>query len=298
MIRLYLVDFVLLNAHEKKTAVHFLKKLEDVNKLFLKKKLYSLKMEERRTVADHLNAFNMLVSQLNYVDVNIDDQECCMLVLCSLHDAWDHLILVVGSTTTTFKMEDVVASTLLFEEMRRKSSEMAKEALIPHGRSIEKGKKKDKKGKSKSLERSKSLGKRSKANYWNWGKSGHFRKDCKEQQKKKNKKTFDLDSDQSSQDDADSFVIALETHAFEDVWLTDSGASFQMTSHRGWFSKYEEYDGGKMYLGDDSHLKIIGRGRFKIQFLDGGVTGIVSIHQLFCLPRSLLSVINLSDVGV
>jgi len=48
------------------------------------------------------------------------------------------------------------------------------------------------------------------------------------------------------------------------VWLIDSGASFHMTSHRHWFTKYEEFDGGKVYLGGDSHLKIVGHGRVSI----------------------------------
>ena len=160
--------------------------------------------------------------------------------------------MYIGSTTTTFKLEDVVSS-LLSEEMQRKSFEMAKEALVAHGRTIEKGTKKDKKGKSKSP------GKKSKAKCWNCGKPGHLRRDCKEEKKKKGKKDFsDSNTDKSSQDDVDAFVAALATHISEDVWLIDSGASFHMTSHRDWFSKYEEFDGGKVYLGDNSHLNIIG----------------------------------------
>lgn len=61
--------------------------------------------------------------------VKIDEEDCYMLLLCSLLDSWDHLVMVIGSVKTTFKMEDVVAS-LLLEEMRRKSSKMAKEALF------------------------------------------------------------------------------------------------------------------------------------------------------------------------
>ena len=69
MIRLYLADSVLLNVHEEKTAASLWKKLGDiyqgkslVNKLFLRKKLYSLRMDEGGSVADHLNAFNMLIA--------------------------------------------------------------------------------------------------------------------------------------------------------------------------------------------------------------------------------------------
>lgn len=58
----------------------------------------------------------------------ITEEDRCMLLLCSLPDTWDHLVMAIGSNTTKFKMDEVVAC-LLSEEMRRKSFEVAKEAL-------------------------------------------------------------------------------------------------------------------------------------------------------------------------
>lgn len=46
----------------------------------------------------------------------------------------------------------------------------------------------------------------------------------------------------------------------DNMWLIDSGASFHMTSYKEWFSKYELYVGGKVYLASDSTLEIVGRG--------------------------------------
>jgi hypothetical protein len=37
-----------------------------------------------------------------------------------------------------------------------------------------------------------------------------------------------------------------------------------MTPHREWFSEYEKYDGGDVFIGDDSTTKILGRGRVKL----------------------------------
>ena len=44
-----------------------------VNKLFLRKKLYNLRMRDGDSVTEHLNAFNTVVSQLVFVLV------CCVL---------------------------------------------------------------------------------------------------------------------------------------------------------------------------------------------------------------------------
>ena len=58
----------------------------------------------------------------------MDDEERCQIFLCSLLDSWDSLIMTIGSTSVVLKMEDIVGS-LLSEEMRRKVSLNAKEAL-------------------------------------------------------------------------------------------------------------------------------------------------------------------------
>ena len=179
-----------------------------------------------------------------------------MTQLCSLSDSWDHLVMALGSTIVTFRMDDVV-SALLSEEIQRKSSNLSKEALAVHGRSNDKGKQNDNKsGKGRSKSRGKSKAPRnSKAKCWNCDKTGHFCKDCKEPKKKKK---ASYSSSEKSQEDGDAFIAALAAHASDEVWLIDSGASFHMTSHRNWFLKYEAFDGGKVYLGDDSHLKIVG----------------------------------------
>lgn len=71
-----------------------------------------------------------------------------------------------------------------------------------------------------------------------------------------------------------------------------------MTLHRVWFLKYEEFDSGKVYLGDESHLNIIGRERVLTQFLDGRVKGINGVLHILGLAQNLLSISKLNDVGV
>jgi hypothetical protein len=124
-IRLYLADSVLLNFSGESIAKELWDKLGNfyqskslVNKLFLRKKLYHLRMEDGDSVIEHLNSFNTLVSQLGSVNITIAKEDNCITLLCSFPDSWDNLVVAMCSTTqSTLKYEDVVAS-LLSEEMR------------------------------------------------------------------------------------------------------------------------------------------------------------------------------------
>ena len=81
-----------------------------LNKLFLRKKLYSQRMDEGGFVINHLNAFNLLISQLTSSSVKIKEEDRCMTLLFSLLDSWENLMMALRSTIVTFKMDDVVSS--------------------------------------------------------------------------------------------------------------------------------------------------------------------------------------------
>ena len=77
-------------------------------------------MKDGDSVTEHLNAFNIVVSQLLSVDIKISDEDKCISLLCSLPDSWDSLVIAIGSNATALQFDEIV-STLLTEEMRRKN---------------------------------------------------------------------------------------------------------------------------------------------------------------------------------
>eukprot|EP00253_Pinus_taeda_P011213 PITA_11213 len=91
-----------------------------VNKLFLWKKLYNLRMKDGDLVTEHRNAFNTVVSQLLSVDIKFSDEDNFINLLCSLPDSWDSLVIVIRSNATTLQFDEIVSS-LLMEEMRQKN---------------------------------------------------------------------------------------------------------------------------------------------------------------------------------
>eukprot|EP00253_Pinus_taeda_P021051 PITA_21051 len=152
-------DSVLLNASGKAMAKALWDKLGTlyqstslVNKLFLQKKLYNLRMKDGDLVIEHLNAFNTMVSQLSYVDIKILDEDKCISLLCSLPDSWDSLVISIGNNATALYFDEIV-SALLTEEMRRKNMDNQNgDALSIRGRSQDRNKNKSSKAKTASNE--------------------------------------------------------------------------------------------------------------------------------------------------
>ena len=70
-----------------------------MNKLFMQKKLFHLKMDENDTVTERLNVYNTLVSQITSVGIKMVEEDKCITLLCSLPDSWDNLIVAIGSSS-------------------------------------------------------------------------------------------------------------------------------------------------------------------------------------------------------
>jgi hypothetical protein len=79
-------------------------------------------MRDGDSMEEHLNTFNIVVSQLVSVEIKISYEDKCISFLFSLPDSWDILVVAIGSNTTTLKFDEVVSS-LLLEEMRWKNME-------------------------------------------------------------------------------------------------------------------------------------------------------------------------------
>jgi hypothetical protein len=89
------------------------------NKVFLMKILFNMKMLEGGYVAYHLNEFNMITNKLSSIKVDFDDEVRALLILCSLPERWNGLVVAVSNSVSgsnTLKFDDVVG-VILSEEM-------------------------------------------------------------------------------------------------------------------------------------------------------------------------------------
>ena len=107
-----------------KALIKLYEKPLDLNKVFLMKSLFNMKMSEGGFVADHLNEFNTVTSQLSSIGATFDDEVRDLLFLCTLPKSWNGLVMAISNSifgSSTLKFDDVI-NAILSEEMQRKIS--------------------------------------------------------------------------------------------------------------------------------------------------------------------------------
>nr|GEU42904.1 retrotransposon protein, putative, Ty1-copia subclass [Tanacetum cinerariifolium] len=191
------------------------------NKLRLKYHLYTFRIKPCTSVQDHLDEFNTIFTDLENLDVDIDNEDKAVL----LYD----------------------------DDVEPESGE----GLVARGRSSERGESSNKNKKH----RSQSRGKYSNKSCKYWKKLGHIVSDCyklknklKREGKGNNKKKPEKAAKVAvAKGDFDGDVYsAIDTEKYRDELIVDSGYTFHMISHRSWFTTHESFNGGNVYMGNHS----------------------------------------------
>ena len=196
-------------------------------------------MQEGGSVVEHLNNFNTILNQFSAVGLNIEDEMLALIFLASLPNSWENMRTVISNSmgNSKLKFQDV-HDQIIAEEIRRKdSSEYSNSGSALNtenrGRSSERGSGRAR-GQSKN-KRSKS--KDGRIAFWNCGKIGHLKRDCKAPKTNQDNKTNDV-ANIVARDVSDEDALVLSVDDTCDSWVLDSGASFHTTGHRGLLENY------------------------------------------------------------
>ena len=73
------------------------------NRLYLKKRLCSLHMDETKELRKHIDEFNKVILDLKNIDVKIEEEDQAILLLSSLPKVYEHFVdtLLYGKQTLT-----------------------------------------------------------------------------------------------------------------------------------------------------------------------------------------------------
>ncbi|KAA8550233.1 hypothetical protein F0562_001917 [Nyssa sinensis] len=266
-IRQWLDDSVFSHVSNETDAQVLWKKLEAryeqktaTNKAFLIRKLVNMKFKEGGSIADHLNEFQSVVNQLATMKMVIEDELQALLLLSSLPDSWETLVVTMSNSAPDGKLSmGQVSSSLFNEETRRKLAEG-----------------------------------HLKRNCYAWKRE---QKEENNNQKKNEEKntTTTFEGDEVvvlSCGEEECLHVGNEIE-----WVVDTGASYHATYNKEFFTSYKAGDFGTVKMGNTSHSKIVGIGDVCIRTSVGYMMTLRDVRHVPDLRLNLISGIALDREG-
>ena len=311
-------DQVLRKIKKEKTAASMMVALDKLymskalpNRIYLKQKLYSYKMQESLSVEGNIDEFLHLIADLENTNVLVSDEDQAILLLMSLPKQFDQLrdTLKYSSGRTTMTLDEVVAAIYSKElelGSNKKSIRGQAEGLYVKEKEETRGRSEQReKGNKKNRSRSKS---KSKKGCWICGEEGHFKGSCPNKNKFQNKKKDQASSSkgeaamvEGNHTDAAGYYVSEALHSvginLEDEWIMDTGCSYHMTHKREWFEELSEDAGGSVRMGNKTFSKVRGIGSIRIRNDDGSTVLLTQVRYIPDMDRSLLSMGTLEEQG-
>ena len=309
-IRLCLSDDVMYHVMDEDSPAEVWKKLESrymskslTNKLYLKQKLYGLKMAESADLSQHINVFNQIISDLRRVDVKYEDEDKALMLLCSLpaSPSYENLVTTLMWGKETLKLEEVTGALLSFHQRKKANEETAQGEGLVAKSNQERGRSKARDGSNNKKSRSKSRKKDDKC--FLCRKSGHFKRDCPENKKGNaeskdgQSKSANIVQEDSESSDGDMLSVSSSQDHLADSWILDSACSYHMTPNKEWFHTYRAVDSGSVLMGNDASCKVTGIGNIKIKMYDGMIRTLGDVRHVPDLRKNLISLGTLDGNG-
>src|SRR3954464_8477402 len=119
-------DNVLREIATEKTASDAWKKLEELysekslmHRLYLKKRLYNLRMVEGTPVKQHLDVFNSIIMDLGNIDIKVESEDQALIVLSSLPASYETFVDTFLYGKDTISLDDI-SSALKSKELKKR----------------------------------------------------------------------------------------------------------------------------------------------------------------------------------
>ncbi len=109
-----------LSVWEKLASIFESKSL--VNRLFMRRKLLTMKMSEGDALSTHINSIKTLSEQLAAVGAQVSEEDLVMTLLMSLPSSYEHFITALESVSESELTYDYVVAKLMNYDLRKKEN--------------------------------------------------------------------------------------------------------------------------------------------------------------------------------
>ena len=252
------------------------------NKLFLRKKYFTMSMGVDESMSEHINKMKNLAGRLEAVGASITEDDQVATLLCSLPESYNGLITALESRADDLTLEFVIAR-LLHEERKRKENLSAPDAgekalFSKNDRGNQKNFRNKKKGKCH-----------------NCGIPGHWARECRKPKRDKSKegKEKSEGSSYNASTEHASFWSSESQNQKDLTWYVDSGASQHMSYDKEMMVDYVHFTNSqKVRLGDNRVVQALGKGNIWLNIKRGNVfqpTRLVDVLYVPDLAKNLFS---------
>lgn len=246
-----------------------------------------------------------MVNQLDSVGLKFDDELQALLLLSSLPDNWETLVVSLSNSAPDGKLSmSIVKDALFNEEARRKEMgtdcEDESRALVSDGN----------RGRSQMRGNRRGGGNHSRPRggtpipgsftCYHCHEEGHIKRNCPKYKGEKGKgKDQSKDAAVVVHESDGELMVAMSdtTDAGKSDWVLDSGCSYHVCGDKRQFWSYEAFDGGFIRMANNSRCRVVGKGIVKFQMPSGKTVRLEGVRHVLGLKKNLISLGMLDERG-
>ncbi|GFY86925.1 hypothetical protein Acr_05g0005640 [Actinidia rufa] len=251
------------------------------NKALLMRRLVNLKLQRETTVAEHTSEFQSLVNQLTSVDLQFDNEMQALLLLSSLPESWETLVVSLSNSAPNGKLTTSMVMDALFnEEARRRemgsTDQSESQALVSEG-SRERGRGQGRglhRGTRKGRWRSQARGRTVRCFYCD--QEGHIKRDCPKYKAQDQSSNTAATVVMADDDEIDVLLAASDDEKSD--WVLDSDSAYHLCRDREVFSTYAACE-GRIWMANNTASRVVGRGSVRFRMASGRDAGLTLVEE-------------------